>query len=143
MSFGVGLGDILLLTKLATEVCRACKHSAEEFRTISAEVNNLRVVFEDIADIIEQDKSALTQRRSERLADLIANSQSVLQDLQNELKNYSSLSTKTQKKYEILRFGFKNIADIRMRIVSANTSLNSFYGSLSRSVLSMRYLSVR
>ncbi|KAH8906659.1 hypothetical protein BR93DRAFT_627398 [Coniochaeta sp. PMI_546] len=131
MSFGIGLGDIILLTKFATEVCRACKHSADEFKTISAEVNNLRVVFEDIADIIEQDRSALTQRRSERLADLIANSQSVLQDLQSELKHYASLNTKTQKKYEILRFGFKNIAEIRMRIISTNTSLNSFYGSLS------------
>ncbi|KAB5583440.1 hypothetical protein GE09DRAFT_302228 [Coniochaeta sp. 2T2.1] len=131
MSFGIGLGDIILLTKFATEICRACKHSAEEFRTISAEVNNLRVVFEDIADIIEQDKSALTQRRSERLADLIANSQSVLEDLHGELKHYSSLNTKTQKKYDILRFGFKNVAEIRMRIISTNTSLNSFYGSLS------------
>jgi hypothetical protein len=134
MSFGIGLGDILLLTKFATEVCRACKHSADEFRTISGEVNNLRVVFEDIADIIEQDRSALTQRRSERLADLISNSHSVLQDLHGELKHYASLNTKTQKKYDILRFGFKDIADIRMRIISTNTSLNSFYGSLSRLV---------
>ncbi|OIW27882.1 hypothetical protein CONLIGDRAFT_453437 [Coniochaeta ligniaria NRRL 30616] len=131
MSFGIGLGDILLLTKFATEVCRACKHSADEFKTISGEVNSLRVVFEDIADIIEQDRSALTQRRSERLADLLASSKSVLQDLESELKHYSSLNTKTQRKYEILRFGFKDIAEIRMRIISTNTSLNSFYGSLS------------
>jgi hypothetical protein len=135
MSFGIGLGDILLLTKFATEICRACKHSADEFRSISAEVNNLRVVFEDIADIIEQDKSALTQRRTERLGELLANSQSVLQDLKRELQHYASLNTKTQKKYDILRFGFKDVADIRMRIISTNTCLNSFYGSLARSVL--------
>lgn len=134
MSFGIGVGDILLLTKLASEVVRACKHSADEFRAISAEVQNLRITFEDIADIIEQDKSALTQRRSERLADLLSNSNAVLQDLHSELKHYSSLATKTQKKYDILRFGFKDVAEIRMRIISTHTSLNSFYGSLSRSV---------
>jgi hypothetical protein len=131
MSFGIGVGDIIVLTKFATETYRACKHSTDEFRSISAEVNSLRVVFEDIADIIEQDRSALTQRRAERLADLVKNSDSVLQDLQTELKHYSSLSTKTQKKYDILRFGFKDLSDIRMRIISTNTSLNSFYGSLS------------
>lgn len=134
MSFGIGVGDILLLTKLAADVCRACKHSADEFKTISAEVNNLRIVFEDIADIIEQDRSALTHRRAEHLSDLIRSSETVLHDLQGELKHYSSLNTKTQKKFDILRFGFKDVSEIRMRIICTNTSLNSFYGSLSRFV---------
>lgn len=42
----IGIGNILLLAELVADVCRACKHSTDEYRTISAEVKNMRIVIE-------------------------------------------------------------------------------------------------
>lgn len=134
MSFGCGIGDIMAITQLALDVYRSCKQSAKEFQSISAEVSNLRVILEDLQEDLKKDGVKLSPRREERLCLLLTNAYNALHDLQQELMKYESLSTIRQKKYDAVRFGFQEVSDIRLRIVSTITSLNALEAMLARFV---------
>jgi hypothetical protein len=134
MSLGIGIGDILAISKLAVDVYRACKSSAKEFQNISADVSNLRVILEDLQEDLRKDGVRLSPRREERLCVVLSNAYNALHDLQQELMKYDSLTTIRQKKYDAVRFGFKEVSDIRLRIVSAISSLNAIENVLARFV---------
>ncbi|KAJ9642590.1 hypothetical protein H2201_006307 [Coniosporium apollinis] len=124
MDFGVG--DSVLVCTLAWRLYRACKSSATEFQRIAAEVSGLHAVLKEIDESIEEDDTGLSAARAERLKELKGNAWAVLRDLEAELGHYDSLATTTQRKWDIIRFGLKDLADIRNRIISTTTSLAAF-----------------
>jgi hypothetical protein len=134
MSFGVGVGDLLAISRLATDIYRISKNSARQFREVSAEVLNLRVITEELNDTLSKEGVKLGPRREERLCALLANAYNALHELQQELQKYESLSTDRQKKYDVLKWGFKEVGEIRLKIVSTVTSLNAMGSLLARYV---------
>lgn len=134
MSFGVSAGDFVAVSALAWKLYRACKSSAMEFQRLTSDVCNLHIVLMDLKESVEHDSTGLTPARAERLKQLNKNAWDLLRDLEVELSRYDSLSTKTQKKWDAVRFGLKDVGEIRMRIVATTAALAASESSLARYV---------
>jgi chromosome segregation ATPase len=139
MSFGVGAGDVFSVTMLAWNLYRNCKNSGEEFKRVADDLKNLHIVLKDIDETVEQDSTGLSRTRSERLNKVRSDTQSVLEQLAKELRAYGDLDTKTQKKWDALRWGMKDISDIKLRLIAITTNLNAFSSAITKYVASPRY----
>lgn len=67
------------------------------------------------------------------------NCRKVLEDLQTVLKKYLELDTtartfhdKSRKVWKKLKWDQEDVKELRARIISSSTMLNSFYGQLTR-----------
>ncbi|KAF3068499.1 hypothetical protein GL218_08380 [Daldinia childiae] len=129
MSFGVGFGDLVLASKLAWNVYKACKDSGENFKRLSSEVASLHVVLKETEDYINE-FSKLDTSRKNRLNILTDGCNATLEDLQKLLKSYERLGTQSQRTWDRMRFGLEDLADIRSRLVSNATLLTAFNSTL-------------
>ncbi|KAI1482255.1 hypothetical protein K445DRAFT_376914 [Daldinia sp. EC12] len=132
MSFGVGFGDLVLASKLAWNVYKACKDSGENFKRLSSEVASLHVVLKETQDYIDEFPE-LDISRKNRLNILTDGCNATLEDLQKLLKSYERLGTQAQRAWDRMRFGLEDLADIRSRLVSNATLLTAFNSSLANS----------
>ncbi|KAI8965163.1 hypothetical protein F5Y11DRAFT_362629 [Daldinia sp. FL1419] len=122
MSFGVGFGDLVLASKLARNVYKACKDSGE----------TLHVRLKEAEDYIDESPELDTSRKN-RLNILTDGCNTTLEDLQKLLKSYERLGTQAQKTWDRMRFGLEDLAGIRSRLVSNATLLTAFNGTLVNS----------
>ncbi|KAI0386406.1 hypothetical protein F5Y04DRAFT_121841 [Hypomontagnella monticulosa] len=132
MSFGVGFGDLVLASKLAWSIYKACKDSGENFKRLSSEVASLHVVLKETEDYLTEFSDLDTSRKN-RLTILTDGCHSTLQDLEKLLKTYERLGTQAQRTWDRMRFGLEDFADIRSRLVSNATLLTAFNSSLANS----------
>ncbi|KAI0120901.1 hypothetical protein F4776DRAFT_231747 [Hypoxylon sp. NC0597] len=132
MSFGVGFGDLVLASKLAWTVYKACKDSSENFKRLSSEVASLHVVLKETEDYLNE-FSELDTSRKNRLTILTDGCNATLQDLEKLLNSYDRLGTQAQRTWDRMRFGLQDFADIRSRLVSNATLLTAFNSSLANS----------
>lgn len=131
MSFGAGAGDIITLSRLAWSIYKTCKESSDDFKRVSTEVASLHVILKETEEFLHEDNGLSDSRRS-RLATLIETSTDVLNDLKKQLSSYESLGTHSQRTWDRLRWGLEDIADVRSRLISVNTTLAAFNSSLTR-----------
>jgi hypothetical protein len=143
MSFGVGAGDVFSVTMLAWNLYRNCKNSGEEFKRVADDLKNLHVVLKDIEETVEQDNTGLSRTRSERLDKVRSDTRSVLEQLARELESYGNLDTKTQRKWDALRWGMKDVSEIKLRLIAITTNLNAFSSAITKYVASPIYRSWR
>lgn len=143
MNFGVGAGDVFSVTMLAWNLYRNCKNSGEEFKRVADDLKNLHIILKDIDETVEQDSTGLSRTRSERLNEVRNDARGVLEQLAKELETYGNLDTKTQKKWDILRWGMKDISDIKLRLIAITTNLNAFSSAITKYVVSPIYRSRR
>lgn len=134
MSFGVGFGDLVLASKLAWSIYKACKDSGENFKRLSSEVASLHVVLKETEDYLTEFSDLDTSRKN-RLTILTDGCYSTLQDLEKLLKAYERLGTQAQRTWDRMRFGLEDFADIRSRLVSNATLLTAFNSSLAKFVV--------
>ncbi|KAI1101713.1 hypothetical protein F4804DRAFT_290466 [Jackrogersella minutella] len=132
MSFGVGFGDLVLASKLAWTVYKACKDSGENFKRLSNEVASLHVVLKETEDYIAEFPELDTSRVN-RLNILTDGCTAALADLEKLLNSYNRLGTQAQRTWDRMRFGLEDFADIRSRLVSNATLLTAFNSSLANS----------
>ncbi|KAI8628430.1 hypothetical protein F5Y19DRAFT_476414 [Xylariaceae sp. FL1651] len=132
MSFGVGFGDLVLASKLAWAVYKACKDSGESFQRLSSEVASLHVVLKETEDYLNEFPELDTSRVN-RLQILTDGCYSTLQDLEKLMQSYDRLGTQVQRTWDRFRFGLEDLADIRSRLVSNATLLTAFNSSLINS----------
>ncbi|OTA92775.1 hypothetical protein M434DRAFT_31531 [Hypoxylon sp. CO27-5] len=132
MSFGVGFGDLVLASKLAWTVYKACKDSSENFKRLSSEVASLHVILKETEDYLNE-FSELDTSRKNRLTILTDGCNATLQDLEKLLNSYDRLGTQAQRTWDRMRFGLEDFADIRSRLVSNATLLTAFNSSLANS----------
>ncbi|KAJ7474447.1 hypothetical protein B0H11DRAFT_2035469 [Mycena galericulata] len=133
MSFGVGVGDIILVTNLTWRLYKSCKESSDDFRRMSTELLSLYAVLGETQDYLEEHKGELAPSRRDRLDTLIAGCNNSLEDLKALHSRYESLSTQTQRTWDRMRFGLKDLSDVRQRLVSSATMLASFNTALINS----------
>jgi hypothetical protein len=131
MSFGIGIGDIFLLSKLAWDIYIACKESNDDFRRLSTEVASLHVVLKE-TEVYMQEFTELDTSRKNRLEILTSGCNDILKDLEKLLKNYESLGTQSQRTWDRMRFGLEDLADVRSRLVSNVTLLTAFNSTLAK-----------
>ncbi|KAH7110253.1 hypothetical protein EDB81DRAFT_894822 [Dactylonectria macrodidyma] len=130
----VSVGDIAAIATLAWTVYRRYKKSAKEGRDISDDVSNIGVILSEIDEDLKEDRTSLNSHREKRLLHLVDSADKVIRDLQREIGRYDSLKTTTQKKFEILRFAFKDVSSMRQRIINTTTNLVAFEVLLLRLV---------
>lgn len=118
----VGAGDIIALSALAFKCYKICKESSEQFRRIATEVSSLRSTLDEIQEALE-DNQPLSPTRQDRVNKGVRECHLCLKDLQTLLDSYESMYTQRQRVYDRLKFGVKDIADIRSRIISHTTNL--------------------
>jgi hypothetical protein len=134
MNFGVGAGDVLSVTMLAYKLYRRCSDSGTEFKRISEDVRNLYIVLHDIDETVKEDNTGLSRTGFERLERVKKDARGVLEELSLELKKFESLDTKSMRKWDVIRWGLKDVSDIRSRLTSITTNLNMYFHSLSKYV---------
>ncbi|KAJ6510478.1 hypothetical protein C8R45DRAFT_1050271 [Mycena sanguinolenta] len=130
MSFGVGLGDIALVMSFTWSLYKSCKESSEDFRKMTIELNGLHTILYEMKDFMEEHGDELEHSRRNRLTMLMDGCKSSLQELHDLYTRYESLSTQRQRTWDRMRFGLQNLADVRQRIISSTTALNSFTTTL-------------
>jgi chromosome segregation ATPase len=129
----VGVGDIITLSAFAFKCYKICKESSEQFRRIATEVSSLRSTLDEVKEAIEENQP-LSPTRQERLNEGIRECEICLRDLEELLNGYESMYTQRQRVYDRLRFGVKDIADIRSRIISHTTTLGVLNQAITKYV---------
>ncbi|KAI5919667.1 hypothetical protein F4810DRAFT_703441 [Camillea tinctor] len=132
MSFGVGFGDLVLASRLAWTVYKACKDSGDNFKRLSGEVSSLHVVLKETEDYLGEFTS-LDASRIYRLKILTDSCYETLKDLEKMLNSYDHLGTQIQRTWDRFRFGLEDLAEIRSRLVSNATLLTAFNSTLINS----------
>lgn len=133
MSFGVGVGDIILLGTLTWKLYKNCKESSAEFNRMSGEVASLHVVIKETEEYVAETQG-LSPSRDARLTILIDGCKEVLAELESLLNTYESLGTQAQRSWDRVRWGLEELADVRSRIISNTSLLTAFNSSLAKYV---------
>lgn len=126
MEFSIGLGDIILVSKLAWKLYKAFKDADDDFKQVSSDLMSLHAVLHEIQDFLRDHGSALDTSRRNRLQILIDGCKPVLSELEDLFNRYDSLGTQAQRAWSRIRFGLKDLSDLRSRLVSSTTMLNAF-----------------
>ncbi|KAJ3793196.1 hypothetical protein GGU11DRAFT_423311 [Lentinula aff. detonsa] len=132
MSFGIGIGDVFLVSKFAWTIYKSCKDSGDDFKRLSNEVASLHVVLKETEDYLNEFSDLDTSRRY-RLRILTDGCNGALKDLERLLNSYESLGTQAQRTWDRMRFGLEDLADVRSRLVSQATLLTAFNSTLINS----------
>lgn len=131
MNFGIGLNDVIVITKFAWDLYKACRESSDDFKRLSAEVGSLHVVLRETEDYLH-DHPELDAERRRRLVFLLDACRLTLDDLQRLLLNYESLGTNQQRTWDRMRWGLTDVSDLRSRLISNATLLGAFTSSLAK-----------
>ncbi|KIK61254.1 hypothetical protein GYMLUDRAFT_43314 [Collybiopsis luxurians FD-317 M1] len=134
MSFGIGVGDVVVVSKFAWFLYKSCKESSEDFRRLSTEVASLHVVLKETEDTMSE-FTDLDKSREYRLKILTDGCKTTLDDLEKLLNSYESLRTQSQRTWDRMRFGLEDLADVRSRLISQVTLLTAFNSALASSSL--------
>lgn len=146
--YGFGVGDFVAVGTLAWSVYKSCKfqpHSGcqpskmcagkaapASFDNISMEVISLHAVLKECEETVFD--RPLQPTRAERLSVIKDGCDKVLVDLQSLVDKYESLGTQSKRTWDRMKWGNEDIADIRARLISSTTMLNTFISTSQSNV---------
>ncbi|KAJ7019824.1 hypothetical protein C8F04DRAFT_1275814 [Mycena alexandri] len=133
MSFGIGVGDIVLVATLAYNLYKGCKESSDDFRRMSSELGSLYAVLGETSDYIKEYGEELPDSREYRLHMVLHSCLHSLQELEALHTRYESLNTQSQRTWDRMRYGLKDLSDVRQRLISNITALTAFNTTLINS----------
>ncbi|CRK13231.1 hypothetical protein BN1708_002587 [Verticillium longisporum] len=125
MSFGVGIGDVVLVSGLAWKLFKAYKDASEDFKQVSTDLMSLHAVLRETEDYL-QEHTDLDTSRINRLHMLCDACKPILDELESLITRYDSLGTQAQRTWDRMRFGLQELADLRSRLISSTTMLSAF-----------------
>ncbi|RYP36538.1 hypothetical protein DL767_003361 [Monosporascus sp. MG133] len=126
MSFGVGVGDLTLVVRSAWRLYKACKDSSEDFALLSAELMSLHAVLIETQDFLTENQTTLDASRRHRLEMLCDGCRGALDDLDALMGRYESLGTQAQRTWDRMRFGLRDLSDVKGRLVTSVALLTAF-----------------
>lgn len=126
MEFSIGIGDIILVSSLAWKLYKAFKDADDDFKQVSTDLMSLHAVLHETQDYLRDHGGALDTSRRNRLEMLVDGCKPVLQELDDIFDRYNRLGTQAQRAWSRVRFGLKDLTDLRSRLVSNTTMLNAF-----------------
>ena len=125
MSFGWGVGDILVISRLAVKVYTAYKDAPDDYKHISNEVKSLQNIVNKALRHFQS--TALSSDIRQEGQDILKGSQDVLEDLNSLIEKYHSLSSaNTSQIFKRVKLGKEDIATLRIRLISNTGLLNGF-----------------
>ena len=156
MSFGYGVGDVIAVSTLARTIWGRFRDASDQFRAIQTEymlealvcfiaalmrfsVFGLHRVLDDVADSLS--RLQITDKQRDSLSKLVEGCRSVLNDTEeliqkNEILDTKSSGMSSKKILRKLKWDSTIVNELRNRMMSSTTYLNTFNTSLARSVSS-------
>lgn len=140
MSFGIGVGDILAVSKLARSIWGLFKDSSDQFRAIHNEVASLCLVLDLVREAVAPHSSGLelSNEQKANLSTLIKGTENLLKDIASKIDRYESLGekpltigSKAQKAWKKIRWDQDAREGYRSCIISNTTLLNTFNSDLT------------
>ena len=125
MGSGLGMGDIIAISKLAVKVYIAYKDAPNEYKHVTEEVKSLHIMVKKAAQHFES--TTLDDNARQDGQEILKGCQSVLGDLNTLIKKYNSLaSANPGQVFHRIRLGTEDIATLRARLTSNALLLSSF-----------------
>ncbi|MCJ1390796.1 hypothetical protein MMC18_003657 [Xylographa bjoerkii] len=124
MSFGYGIGDVVVVGKLAWTVYKSCKDAPASFGNISQEVIALEAVIRQFEEAFEG--QVLSVIEQERLRSVGQGCKDVLQELQELVQKYEGLGSNAKLSFDRLKWGAAPVDDLRTRLMSNTLLLSAF-----------------
>lgn len=125
MNFGIGIGDIVIVSSLAWKLYKAFKDSGDGFKQVSADLMSLHAVLRETEDYM-QEHSDMDTSRQHRLQIIIDGCKPALGELEAIFIRYDNLGTQAQRAWDRVQFGMKDLTELRSRVVFSTTMLNAF-----------------
>jgi hypothetical protein len=126
MSFGCGVGDVVLLTQLAWKTYKACKDAPASFANLAQETQSLHAILQETEEVLRDSHTKVTRVQQRRLQGVTDGCRSVLVDLEAVLQKYESLGTQSRMTWDRMGYATEGIAEIRSRLISHALLLSSF-----------------
>ena len=122
MSFGYSVGDMMAISGLAVKVYTAYKDAPDDYRNISDEVVSLHIIINKAARHFES--TTLSHDEQQEGLKVLKGCENVLKELDSLIAKYDGLDSANI--FQRVKFGGKDIATLRERLVSNTGLLNSF-----------------
>ena len=120
-----GAGDIIAISGLAVKVFTAYKDAPDDYRHILDEVESLQILIDKYARLFES--PTLDDNYRQQGQKVLKGCHNVLKDLNSLIENYNTLASGNMGSiFRRVRFGVKDIATLRARLISNTGLLNSF-----------------
>ena len=139
MSFGVGIGDIVIVAKLAKQMVQNCRHAPKQFSEASRVSETLYLMLDGLKTECEDKDSPLHKNERTRtdFAIHFRNCQNSLKPLADLISNHESLATSSIRVSDRIRFSKKDYLEYRSNLAFYVASLSEFLqmvglGSLGR-----------
>ncbi|RPB18681.1 hypothetical protein L211DRAFT_692424 [Terfezia boudieri ATCC MYA-4762] len=138
MSFGIG--DFLAVSSLALDVYSAYKDAPEDFRNISNEIKSLHIIVDRHKDEFRDKTLNLDEER--QLREILQGCTDVLEDLDKLRVKYmrlGSAQSSSRQAIHRIKWSQENIVELRARLASNITLLNTFITSCTHAKLSRTF----
>ena len=120
--FGWGVGDILAISQLAMKVSAAYKDAPNDYKHLSDEVSSLEVIINRAVQCFQ--RTTLSDKDQQDGQNVLKGCQSVLEDLNSLIDNYTS--SKTRQAFKKVMLESDDIGALRVRLISNTGLLNGF-----------------
>ena len=124
MSFGYGVGDCIVVGKLAWKVYEDFRQAPEIFHNLHLEVLALHTVLEKVKQTLNN--AILPPEFQSDLKIIINCCDSVLQSLNELAVKYKKVGEKTRSPFDRIRLSNEDIAGSRQRLIASITMLTMF-----------------
>ena len=114
------MGDIMAISGLAVKVYTAYKDAPDDYRTISDEVVSLHIIINKAA----RHFTTLSHDKQQEGQKILKGCENVLKELDSLIVKYDGLDSANI--FQRVKFGGKDIATLRERLVLNTGLLNSF-----------------
>ena len=137
--FGWGVGNIIVISKLAVKVYAAYKDAPDDYKHISNEVKSLQILIDKAAPYF--DRTTLDKKSQQEGQQALKGCIDVLEGLNSFIEKYNSSGTsKTSQVLKRLRLGTEDINSLRTRLISNMALLNSFIQRLVIPTITINYV---
>ncbi|KAK2762720.1 hypothetical protein FQN54_000894 [Arachnomyces sp. PD_36] len=142
MSFGFSIGDFLRTVELVNEIRSRFVDAPNQFKAMTNELRSLKIILDDVHIVLPQRN--LTEEQAKELREIAEGCNNVLYALKQHLEKHQELNpnpngldaksfrSRVQNGWERLRWDPKDVQELRLRITSNVSLVNSFYGALTR-----------
>ena len=124
MSFGYGVGDCIVVGRLAWKMFEYFREAPEIFHNIHNEVLSLHTALERVKQTLCN--AALQPDSQSELKIHLKNCDSVLQELNELTVKYKKVGEKTRSPLDRIRLSNEDIAGVRLRLIASIIMLMMF-----------------
>jgi hypothetical protein len=132
MNKSLSSNDLVSTSQWAWTIYERCRDSSDEFQKISNDVKLLHANLYEAQILLKEYEWQLSPKRKETLQVILSVCIESLDDLNSQVSKYDSMATPSQRAWDRLRWGLKDVSVIKDQIKVTTTQLAALNYSLSR-----------